>query len=200
MKEIIYGTSNPAKVAQVRDVLEPLGFTVNSLADFNSKITVDEDGKTAEENALKKAIAYSNGLNMPVLSMDVGLYFNDLPEDKQPGLHVRRINGEARPSDKEMLAYYAKLAASMGDRLQAYWHYAFALAWPDGRHASFTTDTTRIFVSKPSPKMVEGFPLESLQIDPKTDKYISEMSKDELAGFWQNSIGAPLSRFIAENY
>jgi inosine/xanthosine triphosphate pyrophosphatase family protein len=201
MKEIIYGTSNPAKVAQVRDVLEPLGFVVKSLADFNSKITVDEDGETAEENALKKAVAYSKELNMPVLSMDVALYFNDLPEDKQPGLHVRRINNdESRPSDEDMLAYYANLAASMGDRMKAYWRYAFALAWPDGRKVSFAHDTPRIFVSKPSPKIVEGFPLESLQVDPETNKYISEMSKEELASFWQNSIGIPLSQFVQDNY
>lgn len=201
MKEIIYGTSNPAKVAQVRDVLEPLGFVVKSLADFNSKITVDEDGETAEENALKKAAAYSKELNMPVLSMDVALYFNDLPEDKQPGLHVRRINNdESRPSDEEMLAYYANLAASMGDQINGYWRYAFALAWPDGRQVSFTRDTSRIFVSKPSPIIVEGYPLESLQVDPETGKYISEMSKEEIAAFWQNLMGAPLARFVNENY
>jgi inosine/xanthosine triphosphate pyrophosphatase family protein len=200
MKELIYGTSNPAKVAQVRDVLEPSGFTIKSLADFNSQITVEEDGKTAEENAVKKAVIYARKLNMPVLSMDVALYFNDLPDDKQPGLRVRRISGKTRPSDQEMLDSYAALAASMGNRIQGYWRYAFALAWPDGRQVSFTHDTPRIFVSKPSKKIVEGFPLESLQIDPVSNKYISEMEKEELADFWRNSIGAPLTSFMQENY
>jgi len=200
MKEIIYGTSNPAKVAQVRDVLEPIGFTVKSLADFNSQITVEEDGTTAEENAVKKAVAYAAELNMPVLSMDVALYFNDLPDDKQPGLYVRRISGKARPSDQDMLDSYAALAASMGDRIEGYWRYAFALAWPDGRKVSFTHDTPRIFVSKPSDKIVESFPLESLQIDPISGKYISEMEKEELADFWRNSIGIPLTQFVTDNY
>lgn len=200
MKEIIYGTSNPAKVAQVRDVLEPIGFTIKSLADFSSQISVEEDGKTAEENAIKKALAYAKELHMPVLSMDVALYFNDLPEDKQPGLHVRRISGKTRPSDQEVLDSYVALVASIGDKIHGYWRYAFALAWPDGRQASFTHDTARIFVSKPSDKVVEGFPLESLQIDPHSNKYISEMNKGELADFWRNSIGLPLTRFVADNY
>jgi inosine/xanthosine triphosphate pyrophosphatase family protein len=200
MKEIIYGTSNPAKVAQVRDVLEPIGFMVKGLADFNSEITVEEDGTTAEENAVKKAVAYAGELSMPVLSMDVALYFNDLPDDKQPGLHVRRISGKARPSDQEMLDSYAALAASMGDRIEGCWRYAFALAWPDGRKVSFTHDTPRIFVSKPSNKVVEGFPLESLQIDPISNKYISEMEKEVLADFWRDSIGIPLAQFVTDNY
>jgi len=200
MKEIIYGTSNPAKVAQVRDVLEPMGFTVKSLANFKSQIAIEEDGKTAEENAIKKAMAYSKELNRPVLSMDVALYFNDLPGDKQPGLHVRRISGKARPSDQEMLDSYVALVASMGDRIKAYWRYAFALAWPDGRRVSFTHDTPRIFVSKPSDKIVEGFPLESLQIDPDSKKYVSEMNKEELADFWRHSIGIPLAQFVKDNY
>lgn len=200
MKEIIYGTSNPAKVAQVRDVLEPIGYTVRSLADFNSQVTVEEDGKTAEENALKKAAAYAKELDKPVLSMDVALYFNNLPDDKQPGLHVRRISGKTRPSDQEMLDAYAALAASMGDRIKGYWRYAFALAWPDGKKVSFTHDTPRIFVSKPSEKIVEGFPLESLQIDPTSNKYISEMEKEELAEFWRSSIGVPLTKFVRDNY
>lgn len=200
MKEIIYGTSNPAKVAQVRDVLEPLGFTVKSLADFDSQIIVEEDGTTAEENAIKKAVAYSRELDKPVLSMDVALYFNDLPDDQQPGLNVRRISEGSRPSDEEMLMYYTELATSMGDRLRAYWRYAFALAWPDGRKISFTHDTPRIFVSQPSEKIVEGFPLESLQINPENNKYISEMDKEELAVFWRESIGVPLTQFVSSNY
>ena len=200
MKEIIYGTTNPAKVAQVSSVLEPLGFEIKSLADFSQQAPVKEDGETAEANARKKAIVYAHGLGAQVLSMDVALYFNDLPADQQPGLHVRRIRGNERPSDEEMLAHYTELAKSMGDRVNAYWRYAFALARPDGACISFTYDTPRIFVSQPSSKTVEGFPLESLQIDPATGTYISEMSPAEVAAFWQNSIGKPLAEFVQANY
>lgn len=201
MKEIIYGTINPAKVAQVRDVLEPLGFDVKSLTDFDEQVTVEEDGETAEENARKKAVAYAKAFGKQVLSMDVALYFIDLPDEQQPGLHVRRLNGEERASDDEMLEYYMNLAKSMGsDRIDAYWHYAFALARPDGTNTSFTRDTPRVFVSQQSERVIEGYPLESMQIDPASGKYISEMSKEEIAAFWQDSIGAPLVEFIQENY
>lgn len=200
VKRIIYGTTNPAKIAQVRDVLEPLGFTVKSLADSHSRIAVEEDGKTAEENALKKAAAYAKELGEPVLSMDVGLYFNALPDSEQPGLHVRRIKGNRRPSDQELLDHYTTLIASMGDELQGYWRYAFALAWPNGKAVSFTRDSPRTFVNKPSVRIVKGYPLESLQIDPGSGKYIPEMTSEELAEFWRSSIGAPLTSFVQEHY
>lgn len=200
MKEIIYGTINPAKVAQVKDVLEPLGYQVRSLADFDTHVTVEEDGETAEENARKKAITYAKAFGKKVLSMDVGLYFNDLPDDQQPGLHVRRLNGKERASDDEMLEYYMNLAKSMGDSIDAYWRYAFALAHPNGDCESFTRDTPRIFVSRQSDKVIEGYPLESMQIDPKSGKYVSEMSEEEIAAFWQDSIGIPLVEFMQNNY
>lgn len=200
MNEIIYGTTNPAKVAQVRSILEPLGFEVSSLADFDVQITVEEDGQTAEENARKKAIAYAQTLEKKVLSMDAALYFNDFSDAQQPGLHVRRIQGIERSSDEEMLVYYTELAKSMGDRVEAYWRYAFALANPDNTCVSFTHDTPRIFVSEPSSHIIEGFPLESIQIDPISGKYISEMSPEEAATFWQTSIGIPLTQFVQENY
>jgi hypothetical protein len=88
----------------------------------------------------------------------------------------------------------------MGDKIDAYWRYAFALARPDGACVSFTHDTPRIFVSTPSEKRVEGYPLESLQIDPVSGKYISDMSPDEVAIFWQNSIGTSLVKFVQENF
>ena len=56
--------------------------------------------------------------------------------------------------------------------------------------------TPRKFVGVPSCKMVTGFPLESLQIEPDTGKYIAEMSSEEKAKFWQQMIGLPLCAFV----
>ena len=200
MKEIVYGTTNPAKVAQLSSVLKPLGFEVKSLADFSIQTIVEEDGETAEENARKKAISYAKAIGKSVLSMDDGLYFNDLPDEQQPGLHIRRIKGSELSSDAEILAYYADLTKSLGGRADVYLRYAFALSRPDGDCVSFSHDTPRIFVSTPSNTVIKGFPLASLGVDPLSGKYISEMSTDEMANFWQSTIGTPLAKFIQENY
>ena len=39
-----------------------------------------EDGKTAQENAIKKATAYAKTFNTIVLSMDNALYFDKLSD------------------------------------------------------------------------------------------------------------------------
>ena len=53
---------------------------------------INENGKTPLENAEIKAKAYYEAFQMPVFSCDSGLYFDELQEEEQPGLHVRRIN------------------------------------------------------------------------------------------------------------
>jgi hypothetical protein len=38
--------------------------------------------------------------------------------------------------------------------------------------------------------------LESIQIDPETGKYISEMTTEEQAEFWQRTLGSKLCSFV----
>src|SRR3989338_1275761 len=93
MKEIMVGTTNEAKVKQIRGALFSLGVSVKGVTDKSLLPDVKEDGNTAQENAKKKAVAYAQALNKAVLSMDNALYFKGLPDDEQPGVNVRRING-----------------------------------------------------------------------------------------------------------
>ena len=64
-----------------------------------------ETGNTPLENARQKAIAYYQVFKMPVFSCDSGLYFDEVPDEIQPGVHVRNVNGRCL-SDDEMIAYY----------------------------------------------------------------------------------------------
>src|SRR5271157_4007361 len=91
-KKIIIGTTNPAKIAQMRDVLAPIGIQVEGI-DKKLLPKVIEDGTTAQENARKKAITYAKALNQTVFSMDNALFIDGLVPEDQPGIHVRRIGG-----------------------------------------------------------------------------------------------------------
>jgi hypothetical protein len=61
-----------------------------------------------------------------------------------------------------------------------------------------TLRTPRAFVSEPSPKVIAGYRLECIQIDPGSERYISEMAPGEQAAFRQETIGAALCGFIRE--
>lgn len=96
--KLLYGTGNAAKLESMKLRLEKLDIELLGLQDFaaEGKIIpkVPEDGNTPLENARQKAIAYYEAFRMPVFSCDSGLYFDDVPDEVQPGVHVRNINGK----------------------------------------------------------------------------------------------------------
>jgi len=197
MKEILFGTTNKAKIAQLQGALAPIGMVVRGIESDTPLPVISEDGKTAQENARKKATTYAKALNTTVFSMDNALYFDTLSENEQPGLNVRRINSiNERPTDDEMLEYYSALIKKFGDQITGRWEFAICVATQNGEYREITIISPRIFVSTPSQKIVQGYPLESIQIDPKTGKYISEMSQEEQDIFWQQAIGKPIQDFI----
>ena len=197
MKEIIFGTTNEAKIKQVRGALSPAGIGVMNILNKEILPEVSEDGKTAVENARKKALAYAKTLGKVVFSMDNALYLEGLSDDKQPGLNVRRPNGiTTRITDEEMIAHYSKLIGSIGERVNGYWEYGFCIATPTGEYQETIIKAPRIYVSKPSPIIQSGYPLESLQIEPESEKYMSELTQEEQDTFWQKVIGKPLLEFV----
>lgn len=197
MKHIIVGTKNTAKINQIQGALALEGIQVEGLPLDIEFEEVEEDGTTAQENARKKAMYYSGVLGKPVLSMDNALYFDDLESEHQPGINVRRIDGrDDRPTDEEMTEYYQKLITKLGERVNGHWEFAICVAYPDGTVCETTIISPRIFVDQKSEKVVPGYPLESLQIDPETEEYISEMTEVDQANFWQKAIGVPLCEFV----
>lgn len=197
MHKIIIGTKNIAKINQIKGALATSGITVEGLPSNIEFPEVKEDGTTAQENARKKAAAYSQILGKPVLSMDNALYLDGLKPDQQPGINVRRINQkDDRPTDEEVLDYYQKLITKLGEQINGHWEFAVCVAYPDGTINETTIISRRIFVSKKSEKVITGYPLESLQIDPESGGYISEMTQDEQYVFWQKAIGEPLNKFV----
>lgn len=196
MKEIIFGTTNKAKVDQLRSALKPIEVNVVGIT---RKLDVDEDGNSALENARKKALAYAVDNNSAVLSMDNALFLEGLNEDNQPGVHVRRISGNDRLSDEEMLEYYSELIESLGGDIGGHWEYAFVLAKPSGELKESILLSPRRFVSVVSLNRVEDYPLEAIQIDPDSGKYIADMGKNEQELFWQKEIGGPVCQFISSS-
>ena len=197
MKEILFGTTNEAKIKQVKGALSPAGINVEGIQNKEALPDVIEDGKTAVENARKKALAYAKALNRTVFSMDNALYLEGLADNEQPGLNVRRPGGiNGRITDEEMVAYYSKLIGSIGEKINGYWEYGFCVATPSGKYQETTIKAPRIYVNKPSPMIQTGYPLESLQIEPESGKYMSELTQVEQDVFWQKVIGKPLLDFI----
>lgn len=93
--------------------------------DLDLHLDLDENGNTATENALLKATAYYHIVQIPTIAGDSGLYIEGLPPELQPGLYVRRVNGNVL-TDDEMIDYYAALAQNAGR--DCYLHYFTGIA------------------------------------------------------------------------
>lgn len=90
MKEILIATNNKGKLEEIKQILKE--YNLLSLKDIGCKVDVDEDGKTFEENAIKKAKEISEITNMPCIADDSGLCIDVL--NGWPGVHTARFLGE----------------------------------------------------------------------------------------------------------
>lgn len=180
-KEIIYATSNESKVRALQRAVGD-GYKIRSLQDLKIDSQVEEDGKDPKENAIKKARACFQMTGKPSFSMDFGFFIEGLPDAEQPGPFVKRmvpISQEREPSDDEVLAYYIDIIKRLGGKANAYWLRALAYVSKDGE---FVTEMKipKMLVDVPSDKRNKGFPMTSIQIDPKFNKYESELTEEEL--------------------
>ena len=185
---LLYGTGNPAKLAAMREWLEPLGAKIIGLKDLEGEIPqVEESGATPLENARIKAAAYYEAFQMPVFSCDSGLYFDDVPDEAQPGVHVRTVGGRCL-SDEEMTVYYAGLAKRYGKqgRLTARYKNAICFIKEEGRRYEAMEPSMESgpfwIADKRHPDGVRraGFPLDSLSVDIRTGKYYYDLSEEQL--------------------
>ncbi len=189
MMTLLYGTTNPAKLSAMRNCLKPLGIHLLGLKDLPGEIPeAIEDGNSQLENAKCKARVYYEHYKMPVFSCDSGLYLEGLPEELQPGIHVRTFSGKYL-SDEEMLAYYSGLALKYGD-ITARYRNAICLIM-DETHIYESMDESLaskrfLITAKPYPYLHPGFPLDSISKEIASGKYYYELQEnnaDDLVGY-----------------
>ena len=180
MKKVLFATGNESKAKRFKDGLLRNGIEIITIKDIDEDIEVSEDGKDAIENALIKARAYAKVLDIPVFAMDDSLYIDNIPDDKQQGLYVRRVNGK-RLSDEEMLTYYSNLAHEYGvdGKLTCRWVYGIAVI-NNGVESTYTWSKDDFYiVDKPSDKVDPGYPLNTISINKKLNKYFTDMTKED---------------------
>ena len=185
--KLLYGTGNQAKLSAMKKRIEQLDIELIGLNDLRAEgrivPEVKEDGNTPLENARLKAMAYYEAFRIPVFSCDSGLYFDNVPNEVQPGVHVRNVNGKCL-SDDEMIDYYSGLV-KVYRKLVARYRNAICFVMDDAHiyeamepsmesERFILTDTPHSTVRK------EGFPLDSISLDIKTNKYYYDLPEDRL--------------------
>lgn len=176
--KLLFATTNYTKINDMKRVLEDTDIEIITPKDLDIYVDVEEDGNTATENAIKKAEAYYNIANMPTIAVDVSFYINNLEDAKQPGLFVRRVGGKVL-TDEEMQNYYKDLVTSIGGKTTAYYIKALAIITSNGTKSIEIKDDEFTLVDTPTKSLHPGYPIDSLSIDLKTNKYYSDMNSEE---------------------
>ena len=176
--KVLFATTNPAKIKKYADKLIKRGIEVISIKDLETEVEVVENGKNALENAYIKAKAYYDATGITTIGMDNTLFIEELPEEKQPGTHVRRVNGKTL-TDEEMIEHYTSIAKENGGKIEARWVYGLVLY--DGKEKKeYTWSKGNMYlVSEPCEKRNPGYPLNSIMIVPEYNKYTAELTEEE---------------------
>lgn len=188
LDEIVVATRNPAKVSRYQKILSSFAKKVIGLDDIGLQGKPLEIGRTAEENSEIKAKFYAIKSGLPVFSEDEALYVDFLTEDKQPGVHVRRINGKDEASDTQLLRHWEKVVKEVPKQKRTgRWHIAYTFALPNGLLHTVTLDHPIIFFSPPSLIRIPGWPMSSLEGPAAFNKPHSELTEDEKQLHEQNA-------------
>lgn len=178
--KILFATTNLAKVGKYKEKLAEKGIELITINDLDFKLDVDENGKNAIENAYIKAKAYYDATDMPTIGMDNCLFLEEVPEEKQPGTHVRRINGKEL-NDEEMIEHYTNLVKEYGGKLTAKWVYGMVMCTGKGIFEHTWNKSDFYLVDKACDKRNPGYPLDSMSVMPDTGKYWLEMTEEDKA-------------------
>lgn len=176
--KVLFATTNPAKIKKYANKLKERGIEIITLKDIGINLHVDETGNDALENAYIKAKAYYDATNIPTIGMDNNLFIEELPDKKQPGTHVRRVNGKEL-NDEEMIEYYTNLVKENGGKLTAKWVYGMVIYDGKDKKEYKWEKSDFYFVDKVSTKRNPGYPLDSISIMPEYNKYFVELTETE---------------------
>lgn len=148
---------------------------------INVKISVEEDGKTAEENAIKKAKVYYNETKIATIAEDSGLWVEKFSEEEQPGLFVKRVNGREDLSDEEIINCYIEKLNSVEGESNARYKTGIAVISENGELFSKTVDEELfIFTANKNEKSyIKGGLLDTISYDPINKKYFNELTEEE---------------------
>lgn len=177
MKRIVIATQNKGKAKDFEALLSPLGYEVLTLLDVAQDMDVEETGVTFEENAILKAEAVSQSLQIPVISDDSGLEIDAL--NGEPGVYSARYAGSAKSDDANIDKVLGKLAGVPENERTARFRCVLAVAAPGQKTETFSGSCEGVILE--AHKGENGFGYDPIFFVPAENKAMAELLPHEKA-------------------
>jgi len=197
MDKILIATHNPGKILEYKEIFKEMPYELLMLTDLGIKDEPEENGKTFEENAIKKVEFYSTLVDLPVLAEDSGLEIDYL--NGEPGILSRRWptfaeasagKSGSKKTDEELIFMTLKKLKGVSENNRGA-QFKVVIAFKNNPMAKIVLSEgilRGVILDKPKTKIISGFPYRSLFYVPKIGKALGEMNMKEearIAHRWQ---------------
>ncbi len=171
--EVLVGTKNPHKLAEIAEILAGAGLTLAPLP--KDAPDVAETGVTFEANAALKALTWARKFNTLVLADDSGLEVDAL--GGRPGVVSARYAGPEQDAKKNMEKVLAELVNVPPAMRSARFKCAVVLAGPDGVKHRASGACEGVILD--APRGAAGFGYDPVFFVPQIGKTFAEAASDE---------------------
>lgn len=178
--KIIFATHNQGKVKEMRKILADLNMDLEvvTLDEAGIKDEIEEDGKTMEENALKKAREISQKTGEWAIGEDTGLCIEAL--DGKPGVKTARWGDEDGINHEHLYEYCIEQMIDVpAGKRSAYFETALALVSPQGKEWVFSGKAEGSIAEHPKGEPRQGLPYDMVFIPEGYETTFAEMSDEE---------------------
>lgn len=129
--KIVLATKNRDKIREIRKILKDIPIEILTLDNFKNFPNVEEDGKTVEENAIKKSKEISKFTKMIALADDTALEVKYLKG--KPGVYSSRFAGVECSYEDNNKKLLRLLSGVPENKRSAVFRTVIAITTPDGK-------------------------------------------------------------------
>ncbi|TDO83398.1 XTP/dITP diphosphohydrolase [Halanaerobium saccharolyticum] len=176
MRKIVIGSGNQHKIEEIKAFFSDLEFDFEGLDPELELPEVIEDGKSYQENALKKARQRAEELNEIVLADDSGLSVEYL--DGAPGIYSARFGGADLNDQEKYLKVLELLKGQPEAKRKAAFISVIALVDPF-RNIEITVKGKCEGIIAKEPAGENGFGYDPIFYLPEYDKTMAQISQEE---------------------
>jgi len=170
---LVIATGNQGKITEIQELLIGFPIEIKRLDDFGPIPEVEEDGKTFDENAYKKASFTAKILGIPALADDSGLMVEAL--GGAPGVFSARYAGESA-TDEQRVAKLLKEMQGKTNRKAAF-ECVLSIAVPSGPAITYEARCEGLVAEQPVGQ--SGFGYDPIFFYPPLKKTFGQMTRAE---------------------
>lgn len=174
MNRLLLATSNRGKITEYRQLLTDLPFELVSLNDLGIDTQLTEDYATYQENALHKAVSYSELSGLITLADDSGLEVDAL--GGEPGVLSARYAGENASDSDRVNLLLENMKDVPWEQRTAKFVCVIALALPGGKYELYYGECSGLIAFEAAGE--KGFGYDPVFYFEKLEKTMAELPPD----------------------